>query len=144
MNSTCGAKCIIFLKTLQGIWFFWSCHKFYISFLWFIFHATFICILSIPHFALTKFLALFTMFHKEGSWEGLFSKCVHSRSKGTLPILMLQLFFVFWFFVCCFFGKFHYTSYVFLLHCFSMTCFCHISHDGQWWSQTFRMLNACI
>lgn len=59
---------------------FWSCHKFYIYFLWFIFHA-------IPHFALTEFLALFTI-------------CVHKQIQGNFPhfnaavvVCLLVLFF---------------------------------------------------
>ena len=78
---------------------FWSCHKFYIYFLWFIFHATFICILSIPHFALTRFLALFAIFHSESSWEGVLSRCVHKQIRGSSPhfsaavVCLLVLFF---------------------------------------------------
>ena len=78
---------------------FWSCHKFYIYFLWFIFHATFICILSIPHFALTRFLALFAIFHSESSWAGVLSRCVHKQIRGSSPhfsaavVCLLVLFF---------------------------------------------------
>lgn len=123
MDLKCSGPCIIllsyFLKDPTWNVIFWSYHKFYIFFfdLYFMTH---LCILCIPHCALTTFLVLFSSFNREGSWGGRVFRCVStSKSQGIPPILMLQLFLV------------SLISYALIPHCLCMPCLCHVQMMGN-------------